>query len=211
MRFSWDDPRAVILSVIVGIVVIVVVILAIGVAVGIAGSIIAHGLGSAVGATLAWWLVSAAAISVTATVTVGSIWIFAGVTERVRRNPYNWALPVLALVAGLFVDLCKSFTPFHIVDSELGRIAVGALTSALFVIAGILWQRPGLIQWIAALLFLVPPIALLVSQYDDRAPHGFLNSLDAATEVTVLALVVLLVLTMSLAWALRDRPAKAER
>lgn len=169
------------------------VIPALGAGFGIGASIVQNGIGGIGGYSS--WVVQAGAVGLVTGAVVALIFLVLKIVKSASHEIYLWLLPVLALLAGLCVDLCKDFYP----NLPLMRIIFGAETIAVFVLGGLWWKRYGLLNKIAGtILVLTSPLFIFVHKLSDRIDQGFFLALDGLSTQTWAALsgMVFLIIVM---------------
>jgi hypothetical protein len=155
-----------------------IVLPVLGVAIGLCFATATTGLATA--GAVAPWVAPAAAGSVAVTGLALTLRLTVTAARAAQDNPYEWSLPLLGFAAGFLLNLWK----------DLGgsiptlRWGVGGGVAFLTVVAGACYKRRNW-QWkaVAVLLYLVPPLTLLV--WDIRL-HGIAHegSYFAAVSLT---------------------------
>jgi hypothetical protein len=116
---------------------------ALGAGFGIATTIISKGI-VAGGSEYSWVIpVGAGGIALIGGVLV--VFLLMKIVKSAAGRPYLAVLPLLAVLAGFSVDMCKDFYP----NLPWARIGFGAVTSALYVMGGLWWKRYGLLNKLA--------------------------------------------------------------
>jgi len=124
--------------------------------------------------------------------------------KRAAGQPYVVALPLLGALAGFAVDMYKDFYP-HV---PLVRFAFSALTGAVLVVAGLWWRRYGWLNKLAGLLVMVSPLLVMFGHAINLAISQGLGAdlaqISLQSRVAMGALLVILVVTWILAFAMRN-------
>jgi len=175
---------------------------ALGAGFGIATTIISKGLAEA-GKDYSW-VVPAGAAGLALIGGVAVVLLLMRIVKKARGQLYVAVLPLLAVLAGFCVDMCKSFYP----NDPLIRIGFAAVTSCLFALGGLWWRRYGLLNKIAgALLMLIAPLVIVAHGVSDNLNQGLsiaLGSVTAESWVALGGLVTILILTGLLAFTLGE-------
>ena len=185
---------------------------ALGAMVGIATTIIGGGIVSMK------WVVPVASVGLAATGTATGVILLVKVVKEAKKKPFEWALPILAIVSGLVIDTCKEL---YQTDNSFIRIIYGASVSGLFLLAGILWTQNIIkIKWldklvkvksfstkiVSGILFLTPPF-LIYLRYCQTANkkliEGF-NDIPSHIFFAIILLIVFLILVTILSWIFKD-------
>lgn len=181
------------------------VIPAVGIGVGMTVKIISGGL---ITSALSSWMVPAASAGLAMGGIGTGMFLFIKVVKGAKHNPYEWTLPVLAIVSGLVIDTCKELY------SEDGgiRIIYGGTVTCLFLLGGILWRQKK--AWfkvlaskiIAVIMFLVPPflVYLRVSQERSGAFSEKYKNIPPHIMWAIAALFGILLLITFLSWIFKD-------
>ena len=176
---------------------------ALGAGFGIATIIITKGITSAAGVDYSWVIPTGAA-GVALIGGVAVVFLLMKIVRRAAKQPYLSVLPLLAVLAGFCVDLCKDFYP-HL---PMVRIAFGGVTCALFVMGGLWWRRYGLLNKLAGtLLILISPLVILAHRVSGNIEQGLGNALgnmDPKSWIAFGGLLALLVVTGLLAFTLGE-------
>jgi len=175
---------------------------ALGAGFGIATTIISKGLAEA-GKDYSW-VVPAGAAGLALIGGVAVVLLLMRIVKKARGHLYVAVLPLLAVLAGFCVDMCKSFYP----NDPLVRIGFAAVTSCLFALGGLWWRRYGLLNKIAgALLMLIAPLVIVAHGVSNNLNQGLsiaLGSVTAESWVALGGLVTILILTGLLAFTLGE-------
>ena len=175
---------------------------ALGAGFGIATTIISKGLAEA-GKDYSW-VVPAGAAGLALIGGVGVALLLMRIVKKARGQLYLAVLPLLAVLAGFCVDMCKNFYP----NDPLVRIGFAAVTSCVFCLGGLWWRRYGLLNKIAgSLLFLIAPLVILAHGVNNNLNQGLsfaLGSVTSQSWIALLGLIVIFILTAILAFTLGD-------
>lgn len=175
---------------------------ALGAGFGIATNIISKGIGSA-GADYSW-VIPAGAGGLALIGGVGVVLLLIRIVKRASGQLYLTVLPMVAVLAGFLVDMCKDFYP----DLPLVRIGFGAVTCGIFVLGGLWWRRYGLLNKIAGtLLLLISPFVILAHGVSSSMDQGLSTALDQVATQSWIALgglIALLLLIGLLAFTLGE-------
>jgi hypothetical protein len=178
------------------------VIPALGAGVGIASTIISHGISSV--ERYDSWVIPVGAAGMAAIGGVAVVLLLVGLVKKAAGKPYLVALPVLGVLAGFAVDMCRDFYP----NAPLARFAFSALSGALLVVAGLWWRRFGWLNKLAGALVMVSPLLVMVGHALSPAiSQGFSAALGQVSIQGWLAmggLLVTLLVTGILAFAMRN-------
>lgn len=175
---------------------------ALGAGFGIATNIISKGIGSA--GTEYSWVIPTGAGGLALIGGVAVVLLLIRVVQRAKGQLYLAVLPLIAVLAGFLVDLCKDFYP----DLPLVRIGFGAVTCGIFVLGGLWWRRYGLLNKIAGtLLLLITPFVILahgVSNSMDQGLSTALGQVAIQSWIAIGGLIALLILIGLLAFTLGE-------
>jgi len=175
---------------------------ALGAGFGIATNIISKGI--VAGSTDYSWVVPAGAAGLALIGGVGVVLLLIRIVKQAKGQLYLAVLPVLAVLAGFCVDLCKDFYPNY----PLVRIGFGAVTSAVFVMGGLWWRRYGLLNKIAGtFLILLSPLVILAHGVSTSIDQGLgiaLGAVTAQSWIAILALFAILIAIGLLAFTLGE-------
>ena len=175
---------------------------ALGAGFGIATNIISKGIGPTAGEYS--WVIPAGAAGLAVVGGVAVVFLLMKIVKRATGQPYLAVLPLVAVLAGFCVDMCKDFYP----DLPLVRIGFGAVTSGIFVMGGLWWKRYGLLNKIAGtFLILLSPFVILAHGVSGSIDQGLTTALDKVAIQSWIALgglVALLILTGLLAFTLGE-------
>ena len=178
------------------------VIPALGAGFGIATTIISQGLASTGG--YASWVIPVGAAGMAAIGGVVVVLLLVGLVKKAAGQPYVVALPLLGVLAGFAVDMCKDFYP----QMPLVRFAFSALTGAVLVVAGLWWRRYGWLNKLAGALVMVSPLLVMFGHAINlTSSQGLSPALAQVSMQSWLAmggLLVILVVTGALAFAMRN-------
>lgn len=129
------------------------------------------------------------------------IYVLNLVVKGAKKNPYEWTLPILAIISALIIDTCKELYS----DNAIIRIFFGTSVAGLYLLGGILWrQKKRNFKWfivkaISIIIFLLPPIFIYLSylkkSYKEMPPHVFLS---------ICILLIFLVIITCLSWIFKD-------
>jgi hypothetical protein len=154
--------------------------------------------------------VAAATNPVLIEITTVSIAVFCGtigvrsvyaIVQKAKQKPYEWALPVLAIIAGLVIDTCK-----EIYDSknEFVRAIYAAAVAGIFLLGGILWEQKKLkikyngARIIAIFCFLLPP-SLIYVKYAQECGMPLSRAYQSIPSHLAWSIVVLLIMLGAIA------------
>ena len=175
---------------------------ALGAGFGIATTIISKGLAEA-GKDYSW-VIPAGAAGLALIGGVAVVLLLMRIVKKARGQLYLAVLPLLAVLAGFCVDMCKNFYP----NDPLVRIGFAAVTSCVFCLGGLWWRRYGLLNKIAgSLLFLIAPLVILAHGVNNNLNQGLsfaLGSVTSQSWIALLGLIVIFILTAILAFTLGD-------
>jgi hypothetical protein len=175
---------------------------ALGAGFGIATTIISKGL--AEGGTDYSWVIPAGAAGLALIGGVAVVLLLMRIVKKAKGQLYLAVLPLLAVLAGFCVDMCKHFYP----NDPLIRIGFAAVTSCVFVLGGLWWRRYGLLNKIAgALLMLIAPLVIVAHGVSNNLDQGLsiaLGSVTSQSWVALGGLVTILILTGLLAFTLGE-------
>ena len=175
---------------------------ALGAGFGIATTIITKGIASA--GTDYSWVVPAGAAGLVLIGGVAVVLLLISMVKRASGQLYLTVLPLLGVLAGFCVDLCKDFYP----EGPLVRIGFAAVTTGIFVLGGLWWRRYGLLNKIAgSLLILIAPLVILAHGVSNNLDQGLsvaLGNVSMQSWIAFAGLLALLVVTGLLAFTLGD-------
>ncbi len=175
---------------------------ALGAGFGIATTIISKGITGA-GSDYSW-VIPAGAGGLALIGGVAVVFLLMKIVKRATGQPYLAVLPLLAMLAGFCVDMCKDFYPNY----PLVRIGFGAVTSGIFVMGGLWWRRYGLLNKIAGtFLILLSPAVILAHGVSTGIDQGLALALGNVTTQSWIALgglLAILILTGLLAFTLGE-------
>jgi hypothetical protein len=133
---------------------------------------------------------------------VGVVFLLIKIVRQARGQLYLSVLPLLAVLAGFSVNLCKDFFP-------LVRIGFAAVATCLFALGGLWWRRFGILNKIAGtFLMLLSPLVILAHGVSENIGAGgwgaALGKVTAQSWIALGGLFTLLVLIGLLAFTLGD-------
>jgi len=136
---------------------------------------------------------------------VGVVLLLIKIVRQARGQLYLGVLPLLGVLAGFSVDLCKDFFP----NDPLVRIGFAAVAACLFVLGGLWWRRFGFLNKIAGtFLMLLSPLVILAHGVSENIGEGgvaaALGKVTAQSWIALGGLLALLVLNGLLAFTLGD-------
>jgi hypothetical protein len=136
---------------------------------------------------------------------VGVVFLLMKIVKQARGQLYLAVLPLLGVLAGFSVDLCKDFFP----NDPLVRIGFAAVAACLFVLGGLWWRRFGFLNKIAGtFLMLLSPLVILAHGVSENIGEGgvaaALGKVTAQSWIALGGLLALLVLNGLLAFTLGD-------
>lgn len=135
---------------------------------------------------------------------VAVVFLLIKIVKQARGQLYLAVLPLLGVLAGFSVDLCKDFFP----NEPLVRIGFAAVAACLLVLGGLWWRRYGLLNKIAGtFLMLLSPLVILahgVSENIDQGWGAALGKVATQSRIALGGLLALLVLIGLLAFTLGD-------
>jgi hypothetical protein len=177
------------------------VIPAIGAAIGIAATIIGGGIvGSG---AVASWVVPAAGAGIALVGGAGGLIILVKVIEKASNSPYEWIMPILAILSAFIIDLSKEIYQ----ADEIVRLAFGTATTAVFFVGGLLWKKKRISNRIlGTILYLLPP-SLVLAQSIHGKPGSLkeiLANVPFHTWMTIGGLLLILILVAGLSFVLKD-------
>ena len=176
---------------------------ALGAGFGIATTIITKGITTGAGSNYSW-VIPAGAAGLILIGGVAVVILLISMVKRASGQLYLTVLPLLGMLAGFCVDLCKDFYP----EGPLVRIGFAAITTGIFVLGGLWWRRYGLLNKIAGtLLILIAPMVILAHGVSNNLNQGLSVALGNVTMQSWIALagfLALLVVTGLLAFTLGD-------
>ena len=175
---------------------------ALGAGFGIATNIISKGISSPGGDYS--WVIPAGAGGLALIGGVAVVFLLMRIVKRASGQLYLTVLPLVAVLAGFLVDMCKDFYP----DLPFVRIGFGAVTCGIFVLGGLWWRRYGLLNKIAgSFLILLSPFVILAHGVSGSIDQGLSTALGkVATEswIALGGLIALFILTGLLAFTLGE-------
>jgi hypothetical protein len=178
---------------------------ALGAVVGIATSIISGGL---IASSFNSWVVPAASAGLLIGGGSTLLLVFVRVAKEAKKNTFEWALPILAIFAGLVIDLCKELYT----EKPIARVIYATSVSALYLLGGILWRlkREGtkqiFLKITSIIIFLLPPF-LIYFKYAMRTGKGIFNAYKGIPFETIWSIIILLLLLALIAiisWVLKE-------
>ena len=136
---------------------------------------------------------------------VGVVFLLIKIVRQARGQLYLAVLPLLAVLAGFSVNLCKDFFP----NDPLVRIGFAAVATCLFALGGLWWRRFGILNKIAGtFLMLLSPLVILAHGVSENIGEGgwstALGKVTAQSWIALGGLLGLLVLIGLLAFTLGD-------
>jgi uncharacterized membrane protein YccC len=175
---------------------------ALGAGFGIATTIISKGIAG--GSMDYTWVIPAGAGGLALIGGVAVVFLLIRIVKQAKGQLYLAVLPVLAVLAGFCVDLCKDFYPNY----PLVRIGFGAVTSAIFVMGGLWWRRYGLLNKIAGtFLILLSPLVILAHGVNTSIDQGLgiaLSTVTTQSWIAILGLFAILLTVGLLAFTLGE-------
>jgi hypothetical protein len=136
---------------------------------------------------------------------VGVVFLLIKIVRQASGQLYLTVLPLLGVLAGFSVNLCKDFFP----TDPLVRVGFAAVATCLFVLGGLWWRRFGFLNKIAGtFLMLLSPLVILAHGVSENIGEGgwgaALGKVTAPSWIALGGLLVLLVLIGLLAFTLGD-------
>ena len=175
---------------------------ALGAGFGIATTIITKGLAATTRDYS--WVIPTGATGIALIGGVAVVFLLMKIVRRAKGHLYLAVLPVLGVLAGFCVDLCKDFYP----SMPWVRIGFAGITSAIFVMGGLWWKRYGLLNKIAGtFIILISPLVIIAHGVSDHIDQGLsvaLGNVAAQSWIAIGGLVALLILTGLLAFTLGE-------
>jgi hypothetical protein len=166
---------------------------ALGAGFGIATNIISKGIFG--GNTDYSWVIPTGSGGLVLIGGVGVVFLLIKIVKQAKKQLYLAVLPLLAVLAGFCVDMCKGFYP----DYPLVRIGFGAVTSAIFVMGGLWWKRYGLLNKIAGtLMILLSPLVILAHGVSTSIDQGLGIALSTVTTQSWIAILTLFAILISI-------------
>jgi hypothetical protein len=108
---------------------------ALGAMVGIASTIISGGIAAT---AFSSWVIPAASVGLVITGGATGTILLVKVVKEAKKKPFEWTLPILAIISGLVIDTCKEL---YQIDNPIIRIIYGASVAGLYLLGGILWTQ----------------------------------------------------------------------
>jgi hypothetical protein len=168
--------------------------------------------GGVVASAFGAWVIPAASVGLAIGGGAIGIVVLAKIVKEAKKNPYEWAMPILAIIAGLVVDTCKELSRSGGGD-EIIKAVYGASVSSLFLLGGILWQQQRIkirgfgLRIISVVLFMFAPF-LVYFRYAQVNGLAFSNAYQAMHFDVVMVIVVLLIsllLVAVISWAVQEK------
>ncbi len=181
------------------------VIPALGAAVGVTTSIISGGL---ISSTFSSWVIPTASVGLAIGGGATGIYVIHKAVINIKKNPYEWTLPILAIISGLVIDTCKElFT-----ENPIVRVIYGATVTGLFLLGGILWRQKKIklkaisSKFIAVIIFLLPPFLIYLRYSLVNKKNFFEAYKDIPPHIlwSILLLLIFLVMIAFLSWIFKD-------
>jgi hypothetical protein len=175
------------------------VILASGISIALCfwaiGKAIIPGIGIACGiligtiATVSW-IVPIAGTALTVCSGVGATYLIVKIFKQASKKPFEWLVPILAILLGVIVELCK-----EAYEAEpIRRIIFAGVTALLFLIGGLLWKKRK-IGWciMGTIIYFLPPL-MVYGLYIQKKSLGFFEGLITIPGNIVIAITTFLVI-----------------
>src|SRR5260370_33897560 len=83
------------------------------------------------------WVIPAAGAGLAATGGASVIILMVKFVKYGKKNPYEWAMPVLAILSGIVIDTCKELYS----ENGIIRIIYSGCVALLFLLASIFWKQ----------------------------------------------------------------------
>jgi hypothetical protein len=149
-------------------------------AVAIAGVILHTGILAS--GVIASWVVPTAAVGI-AGAGAASLIVVVNVTFRVlKRAPYEWALPILSLIAMFFSDLCGEF----VFDKEpFIKVMFTAAVGLTLMVGGFLLTRDGLQYKVTGCALAISSPTYVLAQYASAPERASLSAAIVNTPPSV--------------------------
>ncbi|HEX3672561.1 MAG TPA: hypothetical protein VHT92_12730, partial [Candidatus Cybelea sp.] len=131
---------------------------------GLAFHLAVYGITGAAGTVggVSLWFLSLATLGIAMTGTALSIRVLIKITPVAEKNLYGWGLPLLSILSGFCVELCRDFSPSFFGHSEFGRTLFAFATGLLFFMAGLLVKQKTTLTTISGiLLFALAPLTII--------------------------------------------------
>jgi hypothetical protein len=136
-------------------------------------------------APIAAWVAPVASAGVAALGAGTIIVVLVKAAKEAARNPYEWTVPLLGILGGLWLDLAKGYGP----NSEFLKAVLTAVVAFLVVIAGACWKKDG--WWwktFAVILLLLPPATLLIQTLEISGTQQIMQSIRDVPNIVWLRL-----------------------
>lgn len=165
--------------------------------------------GALVSVALSPWLIKLTGVGIGVGALTGGVLLVKKVTVEAKKKPFEWALPVLAIISGLVIDTCKEF---YETDNEFIRIIYSASVTGMFLIGGILWTQKKVrfkvisSRFISVLFFLTPPVIIYINYcnyYDKSVLQGFSN-MPLSVSGSIVLLLLFLVMVTTISWIFKE-------
>lgn len=165
----------------------------------------ASGAASTMGG-VSWWLLSFATFGITLTGAAISIRLLVKLEPVAENKLYAWGMPVLAILSGFSIELCRDFAPSLFGNSEAGRTLFATFAALLFYMGGLLFKQRALPKKIAGVAaFAVGPAVIIYYNIATKhlTIHTLYQALDPFTLFGVGCLILLLIVATTLGYAYR--------
>jgi hypothetical protein len=170
---------------------------------GIATNIISKGI--LIPGSEYYWVIPVGAGGLALIGGVAVVFLLIKIVRQASGQLYLAVLPLLGVLAGFCVDLCKDFFP----NDPLVRIGFATVATCLFVLGGLWWRRYGLLNKIAGtFLMLLSPLVILAHGVSENIGEGewgaALGAVKTQSWIALGGLLALFVLIGLLAFTLGD-------
>ncbi len=174
-----DKSKDNVLSIIAIIVAVSIAIVALGFSISLVIKAVGAAWGIVVGAeaisdVASIWSARIAAVGLGAAGITVCIKLVVESRGAIKENPKQWAVPLLAISAGILVDIDKEFTS----DGTVEKIIFSALSVLLIYVGSVIFGRAGKVWKISGvLLMFLPPIFVLAGIFLNSSGNTFQESM----------------------------------
>lgn len=110
-----------------------------------------------------WWALALVSLGVGGTGITLVVKLLVMASKEASEQPYEWTVPILGISGGLILDVAKEYA----LDNSILKFVPSAVIAFLVVVAGACYKRGGFAwRFVAIILILAPPIAVLASNLD---------------------------------------------
>ena len=175
------------------------------VAVGTASALVIgmFSAGAALGDVVEVWAIRTAAIALGVGGATVAFKVVVNITQQVKNDAYAWALPIIAILVGLIVEIDKEFYE----ASPIFKHFISAVFAFVMLVGGYLFTKKGKVPKISAIILMFSPPSIILTSIISSADAnnvkqaflsvGFLQWVTIIGIVSLAAVLAILSTTMN--------------